>query len=141
MEMTITFPGGKRVDASFGNFTVHTDQSPMAGGEGSAPEPFAHFLASIGTCAGIYVVGFCQARGIPSKDIRIVQRMEFDAQSHRLAKVQLDIQVPPDFPSQYIDAVGRAAAACAVKKAIANPPEFAIAARVVEEAKQGASAR
>ena len=58
MEMVIDFPGGKRVDAHFGPFTVMTDQPPQGGGMGSAPTPFATFLASIGTCAGIYVLGF-----------------------------------------------------------------------------------
>lgn len=56
MEMIIDFPGGARVDAHFGPFTVPTDQPPSA----SAATPFATFLASIGTCAGIYVLGFCQ---------------------------------------------------------------------------------
>ena len=71
MEMMIDFPGGSRVDAHFGGFTVATDQPPAA----SAPTPFATFLASIGTCAGIYVLGFCQQRGLPTEDIRLVQRV------------------------------------------------------------------
>ena len=49
MEMLIDFPGGSRVDAHFGPFAVATDQPPASG----APTPFALFLASIGTCAGI----------------------------------------------------------------------------------------
>jgi putative redox protein len=67
MEMEITFPGGARVDASFGSYSVKTDQPPMGGGDGSAPTPFATFLASIGTCAGIYVLGFLRQRGLPTK--------------------------------------------------------------------------
>jgi ribosomal protein S12 methylthiotransferase accessory factor len=63
MEMLIDFPGDSRVDAHFGNFTVSTDQPPTA----SAPSPFELFLASIGTCAGIYVLGFCQRAGSPPK--------------------------------------------------------------------------
>ncbi len=74
MEMIIDFPGGSRVDAHFGTFTIHTDQPPAA----TAPTPFATFLASLGTCAGIYVLGFCQQRGLPSEGIRIVQRMHTD---------------------------------------------------------------
>ncbi len=74
MEMTITFPGGSRVDASFDSFTVPTDQPPAGGGEGSAPTPFAVFLSSIGTCAGIYVLGFCKNHGLPTEGIRIVER-------------------------------------------------------------------
>ena len=57
MEMIIDFPGGARVDAHFGQYTVHTDQPPQGGGDGSAPTPFALFLSSMGTCAGIYVLG------------------------------------------------------------------------------------
>ncbi len=63
-EFVIDFPGGARVDAHFGPYTVKTDQPPSGGGEGSAPAPFSLFLASVGTCAGIYVLGFCQQRGI-----------------------------------------------------------------------------
>ena len=64
MEMVIDFPGGARVDAHFGPFTVMTDQPSKAGGEDSAPTPFALFLASLGTCAGIYVLGFCRQRNL-----------------------------------------------------------------------------
>ncbi len=67
MEMVIDFPGGSQVDAHFGPYTVNTDQPPMGGGEGSAPTPFAVFLSSIGTCAGIYVLGFCKQRGYQQK--------------------------------------------------------------------------
>jgi hypothetical protein len=53
MEMTINFPGGSRVAARFGGFTIETDLPPDAGGEGSAPTPFETFLASLGTlCSG-----------------------------------------------------------------------------------------
>jgi hypothetical protein len=73
MEMIIDFPGGARVDAHFGSYTVKTDQPPMGGGSGSAPTPFAVFLASVGACAGIYVLGFCNQRGLSTDGIRIVQ--------------------------------------------------------------------
>jgi putative redox protein len=74
MEMVIDFPGGAAVDAHFGPYTVQTDQPPAGGGAGAAPTPFAMFLASLGTCAGIYVLGFCRQRGLPTEGIRIIQR-------------------------------------------------------------------
>ena len=126
MEMKISFPGGLRADASYGDVTVRTDQSVKAGGDGSAPEPFALFLASIGTCAGVYVLGFCQARKIPTDGIELVQRTSFDPKTHRLTHVALEVRVPPSFPEKYREALARAAASCAVKKAIADPPEFEI---------------
>ena len=78
MDMIIDFPGGARVDAHFGDFVVPTDQPPAGGGEGSAATPFATFLSTIGTCAGIYVLGFCRQRGIPTDGIRLVQRTHTD---------------------------------------------------------------
>jgi len=76
--MIIDFPGGARVDAHFGNFVIPTDQPRSGGGEGSAPTPFVTFLSTIGTCAGIYVLGFCRQRGLPTEGIRLVQQMRMD---------------------------------------------------------------
>ena len=122
MEMLIDFPGGARVDAHFNQFTVKTDQPPQGGGQGSAPTPFATFLASLGTCAGIYVLGFCRQRGIPTDGIRLLQRMESDPQTGLISRVSLDIQLPPAFPEKYRAAVIRSAEQCAVKKHFEHPP-------------------
>ncbi len=128
MEMIIDFPGGARVDAHFGPFTVSTDQPPQA----SAPTPFATFLASLGTCAGIYVLGFCQQRGLPTEGIRIVQRMHSNPLSGMVGKIDLEIQLPPTFPEKYADAVVRSAEMCAVKKHFETPPQFEVYTKVVE---------
>ena len=125
MDMVIDFPGGLRVDAHFGPYTVATDQ-PMPYGSGSAATPFATFLASIGTCAGIYVLSFCNQRGLPTEGVRIVQSLEADPCTGLISKVLLDIQVPPDFPEKYKPAVIRAADQCAVKKHFEHPPQFEI---------------
>jgi ribosomal protein S12 methylthiotransferase accessory factor len=124
MEMTISFPGGARVDAKFGPHTVRTDQPAHAGGEDSAPAPFAVFLASIGTCAGIYVLGFCQRRGLPTEGIEIGQTMEVDPATGMVARIGLDIRVPPEFPEKYREPLVRAAAQCAVKKHLEAPPRI-----------------
>ncbi len=132
MEMEITFPGGARVDANFGGFTLKTDQPIQGGGQGSAPTPFATFLASIGTCAGIYVLGFCQQRGIPTNGIKIVQRMRSDRMTGLVGQIDLEIQLPPDFPVKYKDAVIRSAEQCAVKKHLEHPPVFNVTTSMPE---------
>lgn len=134
MEMVIDFPGGARVDANFGPFTVKTDQPPYGGGEGSAPTPFATFLASIGTCAGIYVLGFCRQRGISAEGIQIVQSLMANPQTGMVDKVKLDIQLPAEFPERYKAAVIRSADQCAVKKHFEYPPQFEITTSTVGEA-------
>ena len=122
--MEISFPGGKRVDCGFDGFTVQTDQSRDHGGEGSAPEPFSLFLASLATCAGIYVLGFCQARSIPTEGLRLVQ--ESVSENGRLKSVRLVITLPPNFPEKYVGSVKAAAAGCRVKKTMFDPPEVSI---------------
>ena len=126
MDIVVTLPGNKKVDAEIKGFTIKTDQPVDEGGEGSAPEPFMLFLASIGTCAGIYVQGFCEVRNIPTDNIRLIQRHEFNAEKHRLEKLSLEIRVPPDFPKKYHKAIARVANLCTVKRTLVDPPEFEI---------------
>jgi len=126
MEMMIDFPGGSRVDAHFGKFTVSTDQPPTA----SAPTPFALFLSSIGTCAGIYVLGFCQQRGLPTDGIHILERIHTNL-SGMVEKIDLEIQVPASFPEKYRDSLIRSAELCAVKKHLEKPPSFDVTTKIV----------
>ncbi len=129
-ELIVEFPGGARVDAHYGPYIIKTDQPPMGGGEGSAPTPFSLFLASMGTCAGIYVLGFCRQRGLPTEGIRIVQRMESDPRTHMISHVSLEIVLPPGFPEKYREAVIRSAEQCAVKKHLEAPPQFTVTTKV-----------
>jgi len=132
MELIIDFPGGARVDAHFGEYSVATDQPPAGGGEGSAPTPFAVFLSAIGTCAGIYVLGFCNQRGLPTQGIRIIQRVETDPASGLPGQIDLEIQVPPEFPEKYYASLVRSAELCKVKKTIEHPPVFNVYTRVTD---------
>jgi len=126
LEIEVTHGGNKKIDAQVNGFTIHTDQIPKVGGDGSAPEPFMLFLASLATCAGIYVVSFCQTRNIPTDGIKLVQDHEFDPKTGKLSQIKLQVHVPPEFPDKYRDAVKRAAAACTVKKTLENPPEMLV---------------
>lgn len=129
MEMEITFGEGKRVNASYKGMTIMTDQSVKAGGDASAPEPFTLFLASIGTCAGIYVKSFCDNRKIPSENIRLVQKMSVDPVKKLIDRIDIEIHLPPDFPEKYSDAVINAAELCTVKKHLQDPPDFTVTTR------------
>ena len=50
-----------------------------------------------------------------------------------VSNVNLDIQLPPEFPERYKAAVIRSADQCAVKKHFETPPEIAISATTVGE--------
>jgi uncharacterized OsmC-like protein len=122
----VSFPGGKRVNAKIGDVEIRTDQSAASGGEGSAPEPFQLFLASIATCAGIYASEFCKAREIGMEGMRLNMECDFDPDEKRYVKMRLILTLPAGFPEKYREGIIRAMDLCAVKRHILNPPVFEI---------------
>ena len=112
----VFFDGNKKVNANINGFTVKTDQSMRNGGEGSAPEPFTLFLASLATCAGIYVKSFCDQRNIPSVAISLSMDYQYDPVTKMIAEIVIDIHVPSEFPEKYEQALISAASLCAVKR-------------------------
>jgi ribosomal protein S12 methylthiotransferase accessory factor len=124
MDMEVYFPGNKRVHARYKGFVIETDQPVKAGGDESAPAPFDLFIASIGTCAGIYVLSFLEQRGLSTEGAGIGLSLERDLETKLVSKISLEIKLPPDFPPKYVDAVIRTAEMCAVKRHLDNPPAF-----------------
>lgn len=126
MDMRIHFPGNKKVNADFKGFSVSTDQPEGAGGNDSAPTPFDLFLASLGTCAGIYALGFCQTRGISTEGLELVQHADWDPTSHLVSKITVEIKTPPGFPDKYRDGLVKAANLCTVKRHLHAPPPIEV---------------
>lgn len=129
MRMKIGFPGNRKVSAEFDGFTVLTDQPAAAGGDGSAPAPFDLFLASLGTCAGIFVLSFCRKRDLPTEGLEIVQTSDWDEARHKVTRVTLEITLPKDFPEKYRDSLVNTASLCTVKRHLQDPPQFEILTR------------
>jgi len=124
--MEITFDGGKVITAHTHGHVIMTDQPLDNGGGNTAPAPYDLFLASIGTCAGIYIKGFCDNRNIPTEGIKIIQSCEWNQESGLPTNIRLDIKLPAGFPEKYKASLIHVADLCKVKKSMANPPKFEI---------------
>ena len=122
----VQFPGGKRVDTRVGEFLIQTDQSQKHGGDASAPEPFALFLASIASCAGIFALGFCQKRELSTDGLDLRMVCERDEKGIMITKMTLQLTLPEGFPDKYQEGIVRAMQLCTVKKHIMDAPEFVI---------------
>ncbi len=129
-EMKISFPGGLRVDAEYKGLVIKTDQPVYSGGDGSAPAPFDLFLASIATCAGYYVLAFCNKREIPTEKAAVVMKTRRNPETKRIEKISIEIQLPPEFPEKYKKAVIKAVDSCSVTAHILNPPVFEVEAKM-----------
>ena len=99
----MTFPGGLAVDAHYDGFTVPTDQPVRAGGGGTAPAPFDLFLASLGTCAGLYALRFCQQRGIATEGLGVTLTTEREDERGPIAVVRLEVRYGEPQPQEYRD--------------------------------------
>ena len=128
MDMLVKLGEGLKVSAEFKGFTIDTDQPVADGGKNSAPSPFDLFLASLGTCAGFYVLSFCRERNIPTGEIRIEADFPWDPKTHLVPKVSIRIVLPADFPEKYRDAVVKAAGRCTVKRHLEHPPQIEVTA-------------
>ena len=124
MALEVSFSGGKKVDAAFKGFTIKTDQSEKDGGEGSAPTPTFLFFASLGTCAGLYALNFCETRKIDTTQLKLVLDFETHPKTHMVTKIVMNLTLPPEFPEKYIPAIIKAMDLCYVKKHLHEPPEF-----------------
>jgi ribosomal protein S12 methylthiotransferase accessory factor len=124
--MEIYFDGKKKVYASVNGYTIKTDQAVRSGGDGEFPEPFTLFLASLGTCAGIYVKSFCDQRGIAADSIRLTQAQNYNPVKKLIDQIEIQIHVPEDFPEKYENAVIQTASLCAVKRHLKDDIEVAV---------------
>jgi len=114
--MEIYFNKSKQVFASVNGYEIKTDQAVRSGGDGEFPEPFTMFLASLGTCAGIYVKSFCDQRGLSTENIRLKQAQNFNPTKKIIDQIEISIEIPQDFPEKYEKALITTASLCAVKR-------------------------
>jgi putative redox protein len=124
--VSVSFPGGKKVDARLGEWTVHTDQPAKSGGDGTAPNPFELFFASLAACAGFYALEFCQARELSTEGLAVQLDAERDEEKKLFTPIKIEVTLPTGFPEKYRKALLKSVNLCTVKKHIINTPEFEV---------------
>lgn len=123
-EVIMSFPGGRKVVAQVGGHSLLTDQPVEHGGENAGPSPYSLFIASIGACAGFYALTFFQKRELNHEGLRVVARPR--SQDGTLAEVELQVDLPADFPEKYRGALLRSIEQCSVKRAIQAQPQIRV---------------
>jgi len=124
MNMRITFPGGRRVDAAFGGHTLTTDQTADNGIAAAGPSPFDLFLASIGTCIGYYIMAFCSRHDLATDDIELLLSAPWERERKRVPRIDIAVRFPTEFPDRFVAPCLRAAEGCTVKRHLETPPEI-----------------
>ncbi|SMF24556.1 OsmC domain/YcaO domain-containing protein [Pseudobacteriovorax antillogorgiicola] len=126
MEINVRFLDNLRLEASFDDFTITTDQPIRYKGDGTAPSPFDYFLASSALCAAYFVKVYCKARDIPTDDIRISQNNTIDPENRYNQIFSIKVELPADLPEKHREGILKAMDRCTVKKVIQTGPDFQI---------------
>jgi len=123
MEIQIKFNKNFQIEADIEGTKIMSDQSKDSGGDGTAPNPYQYFIASIGLCVAHYVNAFCKQRDISTEDIKITEQVSVDPSSGKTMFNSI-IKLPASFPDKYREALLKTAEGCKVKKTIQSLPEF-----------------
>lgn len=126
MQINVRFLDNLRLEASFDDFKVITDQPIRYKGDGTAPSPFDYFLASSALCAAYFVKVYCVARDIPTEDIRVTQNNIVDPENRYNQIFNIEIELPESISDHDREGILKAMDRCTVKRVIQNNPEFKI---------------
>jgi ribosomal protein S12 methylthiotransferase accessory factor len=130
IELVMEMNEKMNINARVRDFVIPTAQPEKLGGTNSAPTPVEYFLASLGTCAALYVKLFCDKRHIPTDEIEVSLQAEQDPKAV-VTDVKILIRVPSSFPQDHLHALKSAAEFCPVKKSIQGHPVFDVTTEIV----------
>lgn len=122
MEMNVRSLGKLKIEVSYGDYKVMSNHSVEGGGDGTAPNPFELFIASIAACSGYYAYSFCNARNIPTENITVKLTADMDAKKKMVEDIHVEVQLPPEFPVKYEASIIKAVEFCTVKRHLESPP-------------------
>ncbi|CAM4002525.1 OsmC domain/YcaO domain-containing protein [Vreelandella rituensis] len=126
MEIKVNYLDNLRLEAKFDDFSVISDQPIRYKGDGSAPGPFDYFLASSAMCAAYFVKVYCNARDIPTENIRLSQNNIVDPENRYKQIFKIQVELPEDISAKDREGILRSIDRCTVKKVVQTNPEFQI---------------
>ncbi|XKH00317.1 OsmC domain/YcaO domain-containing protein [Marinobacter nauticus] len=138
MEIKVNYLDNLRLEAKFDDFNVISDQPIRYKGDGSAPGPFDYFLASSAMCAAYFVKVYCNARDIPTDNIRLSQNNIVDPENRYKQIFKIQVELPESISEKDRLGILRSIDRCTVKKVVQTGPDFQI--EVVENLDEDAQA-
>ncbi|PIK15207.1 OsmC domain/YcaO domain-containing protein [Halobacteriovorax sp. JY17] len=126
MKVNVIYLDNLKLEASFDDYRIISDQPVRYKGDGLAPGPFDYFLASSAMCAAYFVKVYCKARGIPTEDIRISQQNIVDPENRYKQSFIIQAELPPTISEKDRQGIISSMDRCTVKRVIQNEIDFKI---------------
>lgn len=111
--------------AGSGEHRITIDLPEPQGGSGRGLAPPQLFMASLGTCIGVYVVDYCESVGVPSRGLKIHMRWEQMSRPKRIGRIHAEVLMPDaDIEPQRLAAIRRVAEQCLLINTLRQAPAF-----------------
>jgi ribosomal protein S12 methylthiotransferase accessory factor len=124
--ITVRWDGGVRFTADIRGHAVSVDQPRKAGGEDSGPMPAELVPTALGTCVALYVQQFLVTRGLDAAGLTVAVTTTGAPNPNRLARFDVQVNIPGGVPDRYRDAVRRAAEGCTVHHTLTHVSELSV---------------
>jgi putative redox protein len=133
MKMEVNQEEGFIFKARCGGHEVLTDQAEKEGGTDKAMTLSELFVASIGTCIGVYAVRFCKRHNLPTEGMKVLLDWTVVKDPWRIGSVKAELHYPHDIPDAEKKGLLRMAEACFVHETIIHKPEIVIELKADKE--------
>ena len=131
MRMTSKLTGGPiRFETEVRGHNIVVDVPQEMGGTDTGPMPPELLVSALGTCVGIYAVGFCQKHDISTDGLIIHTDWEKGGEPTRITSMTVTIELPAGVPAKKHTAFMRTVEACLIHNTLCLMPQIDI--KVVE---------
>ncbi len=124
--MEVNLEQGFFFKAVCGGHEIFTDQHEAEGGTDKAMTPAEIFVASLGTCIGVYAVRFCLRHNLPTDGLTVGLDWTVVKDPWRIGSIKAEIRYPHNISETEKKGLLRMAEACFVHESIVHPPEMTI---------------
>jgi putative redox protein len=126
MKLEVNLQQGFLFKAVCGGHEVFTDQHQAEGGTDQAMTPAELFIASLGTCIGVYAVRFCKRHNLPTEGMKVFLDWSIAKDPVRIGSIKAELHYPHNIPETEKKGLLHMAEACFVHETILHKPEIVI---------------
>lgn len=94
MKSNIIYTGNTIFKTKIRGHEIVMDLSEKLGGDNTAPTPTEFFMASLGSCAGLFAVRYLQTAKLNPEGLSIDLDWKFDRNKTRIERIQISVSVP-----------------------------------------------
>ncbi len=125
-KMTVRYTGGRAFKAVARGHEVVTDLPSESGDPEAGMTPPELFMASLGTCIGVYAVSYCEKAGFDCTDLTVTLSWEKDDSGSRIGSVSARLALPRADPGNRREAILKAATSCYLHNTVSKWPGLEI---------------